>query len=261
MTEQDERLLTVKEINGALKDNTNEFVWLEKVLQAQLAKAEPLIWAETLKEVGEYCQREIDALNNQKRIAVDDEKAIYVASIEINTLQRVLNKLTWLMPSVVLPYTEWLSPRLARWTFILAIIGVIIGGAMWLRGKATQDFVNNRLGNNKKIHFTQNDAWTLYEQFNESIRQIRKVAKERLSEGKLGHSFFEDERYLAIMDKITKDREHCTYPELNKLLNTLLRYALHCAEFGFSPMESRYAEMLENYHQRIRDYINKHIRE
>jgi hypothetical protein len=111
----------------------------------------------------------------------------------------------------------------------------------------------------QKVRFSQSDAWELYEKFNESIRELRKEAK-NIHKDNPGLTFFEDQRYLKIMDDISKAREKCTDKTLNDLLNKLLEYELHCAEFGFSPIESPYSAGLENYHQRIRD-INKHIRE
>jgi len=36
--------------------------------------------------------------------------------------------------SVALPETGWLTPELSRWAFLLAIVGIIIGGLLWFIG-------------------------------------------------------------------------------------------------------------------------------
>lgn len=40
--------------------------------------------------------------------------------------------------SIALPETGWLNPEVARWAFILAIFGIIIGGLLWIIGRRYQ---------------------------------------------------------------------------------------------------------------------------
>ncbi len=46
---------------------------------------------------------------------------------------------------IVLPETGWLTPDIAKWTFALAVFGVIIGGLLWFIGQRYQQIEDNQL--------------------------------------------------------------------------------------------------------------------
>lgn len=128
-----------------------------------------------------------------------------------------------------------------------------IGVAVWfiLKGRHKTMAVQIQ---STEAHFSKTDAWELYRKFNESIRQIRTLAKVTDT---VGREFFRNEQYLKIKDGMAKDREKCTDNKLNEMLVALEEHELHCAEFGFSPIENPYAANYEFIHQKIRDHINK----
>lgn len=139
---------------------------------------------------------------------------------------------------------------------IASAISTVAGGALLIYGLQFKEAKSPAI---QRVRFSQADARNLYEQFNESIRELRKEAR-NIVKDKPGMKFFEDERYLKIMDDISKARQRCTDSKLNDLLTVWLKYETQCAMFGFSPIEHQNGAELELYQQRIRDHINKNIK-
>lgn len=109
----------------------------------------------------------------------------------------------------------------------------------------------------KKPHFTQVDAWNMYEQFNESLRKLRELVKIRQKEQKDSDEIFKDERFSKIMNDVLKAREKCTDKTLNKYLIALWNDEVHCARFNFNLTEVPHGMNIEYCHQIIRDHISR----
>ncbi|MBI4180510.1 MAG: hypothetical protein HY528_01100 [Chloroflexi bacterium] len=163
---------------------------------------------------------------------------------------------------IVLPATGWLTPVLAKWAFVITtVVGVIIGGILWLVGDRTEKIERSKVMEDIKSDLIEINA---YEKQLAAVKSKTLYSKKLAEQVRKGFitTFGTDVRDLQkeLVKKVIDDKDIDPAIVIYEKMGNILDYIGYGLKKDLN--EDKYNDWVKDLeHKRLKIYVNKKKRE